>query len=217
MTDMTYRIVVGTDLSEMADLALDKAFDLASREPAAEVHVIFAVTHLGDYVEMDLPNAPIYAFPLEEAQEKLEAHVAARLAAWQERTKKTFSRAATYVSTDFPAMAIAQLGSDLDAEMIVVGTHGRQGFKRFVLGSVAESVVRLAHTPVLVVRPKWEQAPIPKIEPPCPRCVEVRNATNNETYWCEEHSRKHGRRHTYRFRERISKDGSLPMFMGMPR
>ncbi len=211
MRQSTYRIVVGIDLSDAADLALEKAFQAASREPKAEVHVIQAVQHLGEFVQMDLPENPAFRLPLHEAQERLEAHVGGKLADWQERTGATFSRLVSHISVEFPAAAIAQLGADLQADLVVVGTHGRQGFKRFLLGSVAESVVRLAHCPVLVVRPNDVEPAIPEIQPPCPKCVETRNTSDE--FWCEQHRIKHGRRHTYHYQNRVADDGNLSGLM----
>ncbi len=51
-----------------------------------------------------------------------------------------------------PADTILKTASDENVEMIVMGTHGRTGFQRLVLGSVAESVVRKARCPVLTLR-----------------------------------------------------------------
>ena len=51
-----------------------------------------------------------------------------------------------------PAETILQVAKELDASLVVVGTHGRTGFLRIALGSVADSVVRHAHCSVLVVR-----------------------------------------------------------------
>lgn len=51
-----------------------------------------------------------------------------------------------------PAHVILTRAKDVDAELIVIPTHGRTGLRRFVMGSVAERVVRLAHCPVLVLR-----------------------------------------------------------------
>lgn len=211
MSESTYRIVVGVDLSEAADLALEKAFEAASRENKAEVHVIQAVQHLGDFVQMDLPATPAYRLPLKEAQERLEAHVGGKLAAWQERTGASFSRLVSHLSVEFPAAAIAQLGVDLDADLVIVGTHGRQGFKRFLLGSVAEAVVRLARSPVLIVRPKEAEAAVPEIQPPCPKCVETRKTSDE--FWCEQHREKHGRRHTYHYENRAANDGNFSGLM----
>jgi nucleotide-binding universal stress UspA family protein len=50
-----------------------------------------------------------------------------------------------------PADAIVERAGQLHATMIVLGTHGRSGFRRFLLGSTAERVVRMATTPVLTV------------------------------------------------------------------
>lgn len=195
MSNVPYRVVVGTDFSETAELALKSAFEFAAQHERGEVHVINAVQYLGAFVQMDLPDATAYRLPLDEAQERLEAHVGAALSTWQEETKKTISRCAAYVGIESPAVAVAQLATDLEADMTVIGTHGRRGLKRFLLGSVAEAVVRLAPTPVYVVRPKGHEAQVPQIEPPCPRCMEERKASGGERLWCEQHAEKHGRRH----------------------
>ena len=47
---------------------------------------------------------------------------------------------------------IAQEAANVNADLIVLGTHGRRGFSRLLLGSVAETVVRVAIPPVLLVR-----------------------------------------------------------------
>jgi hypothetical protein len=80
-----------------------------------------------------------------------------------------------------------------------------------LVGSVAELTVRLAPCPVLVVRPKARPAPIPVIEPPCPRCVETRAATGGKEFWCEQHRERHGQRHTYHQGDRASAETNLPL------
>jgi len=55
------------------------------------------------------------------------------------------------------ANAILELADELDASMIVIGSHGRTGVRRAVLGSVAEDLIRTGHRPVLVVRPTDEE------------------------------------------------------------
>src|SRR5690606_6814628 len=96
------------------------------------------------------------------------------------------------------------------SDLIVIGTHGRQGLRRLIIGSVAEAIVRLASVPVLVVRPKAESAPpIPEIQPPCPKCVETRKQSGGQNLWCEQHSERHGPRHTYHYESRLNKDGNI--------
>ena len=51
-----------------------------------------------------------------------------------------------------PAHEIADFATSVDADVIVLPSHGRTGFKRLLIGSVAERVVRLAHCPVLVLK-----------------------------------------------------------------
>jgi hypothetical protein len=63
---------------------------------------------------------------------------------------------------------------------------------------------------VLVVRPKGV-VKVPAIEPPCPECLKARSASGGASYWCEQHSARHGQRHTYHGTDRISADGSFPL------
>lgn len=51
-----------------------------------------------------------------------------------------------------PAEAVVRLSDEEDVDMIVVGSHGRTGFSRALLGSVAEAIVRKAHCPVVVCK-----------------------------------------------------------------
>lgn len=55
-----------------------------------------------------------------------------------------------------PAEEILQFAEERDFDLIVAGTHGRSGFKRWWIGSVAERVVRQAECPVLTVRSRGE-------------------------------------------------------------
>lgn len=84
---------------------------------------------------------------------------------------------------------ILQLAIDLQADLVLVGTHGRRGVKRMMLGSVAEAVVRSASCPVLVVRPKDYHAFVPpEIEPACPDCLQTQRETAGERLWCAQHN-----------------------------
>jgi nucleotide-binding universal stress UspA family protein len=62
-----------------------------------------------------------------------------------------------------PASAILKLAAEVNAEMIVMGTHGRSGITRMVMGSVAEEVVRKSQCPVLTLRnpvESYEKEPV---------------------------------------------------------
>ena len=60
------------------------------------------------------------------------------------------------------AETIVDYAKDLHADVIVVGTHGRSGVSRLLMGSVAEHVVRSAPCPVLVVRPREHEFSLPE-------------------------------------------------------
>lgn len=214
----SYRIVVGYDYSQTADLAAAKAFDLAAKEEHGEVHVVTVVVQMGEFVGAGVTGvATSPTIPLEDAYEALEARVGKLMSEWQATTQRTFSRLVIHVRSEVPAAEITQLAVDLEADLIVVGTHGRRGLRRLLLGSVAEGVVRLAHCPVLVVRPKDVAPEVPQIEPPCPLCVEARKASGGQEMWCEQHRQRHGQRHTYHYESRVSRPSNPPLVVGMNR
>jgi nucleotide-binding universal stress UspA family protein len=66
-----------------------------------------------------------------------------------------------HVSTGAPADEILALASALGASMVVIGSHGLGGLERWLLGSVAEKVVRGAACPVVVVKPPVEDRTTP--------------------------------------------------------
>ena len=205
-------IVVGLDYSELSDAALARAFELASREPAADVHVISVLPP----VHADpsyLPKATL--LDAEIASGRLKDYVETKLrdfsAAHEGRRASVPGRVVSHVCFDAPAHGIAQLAADLEADLVVVGTHGRQGLARLMLGSVAEAVLRLAPCPVLVMRPKSQLADGPAIEPPCPRCVEAREKSAGSELWCAQHQERHGRRHTYHQGDRAGVETNFPL------
>ena len=216
-TAKPYLIVVGIDYSPAGDLTLDRAFELATEKRTAEVHIVHvlqsltAITPLEGTVGAIAPDAAA----LNAASEQLRRHADLRLQRFREssngRAGMLFLRAVSHLRLDAAAHEIAQLAADLEADLVVVGTHGRRGAARLLLGSVAESVVRLAPCPVLVERHKTTEENVPRIEPACPRCVEARRASGGTELWCAQHRERHGRRHTYHHVDRNSVDTNFPL------
>ncbi len=214
-----YTIVVGMDFSDLANRAMSQAFDLASRHKDAEVHVVSIVP--GPNLD---PNYQVPAYALDSNQddhlvgaiERLRAHVQAQFDAFDagltERQHGGSLKIVSHARLDSPAVGIVQLASDLSADLIVVGTHGRTGIARALMGSVAESTVRHAHCPVLVIPPTGGVAPV-KIEPPCSECVRARVASSGRELWCEQHRERHGRRHTYYQSDRAGGETNLPLVL----
>lgn len=195
-------VVVGVDFSETGDLALAKALDIAARD-CAELHVLAVVD---DYSAYGQPWAPVYRDVMEksalEARERLQTHVARTVDAFMKaRPGAKMGQVIVHVRVGLPADQIVRLARDVEADLVVVGTHGRRGVQRFLIGSVAERVLRLAERPVLVVRPKGGDAAAEVPEPACAECVARRKATKGGEWWCVEHSKPHEQPHFVRYTE----------------
>ena len=140
---MFKRIVCATDFSDTAEAAWDLASDLAQTHRAELVLV---------HVFIELPVYPEVAVASiqqvwEEQREWAERQLAARI----EAAVKRGLTARYLLKTGTAPEEIMQAATDEHADLIVVGTHGRTGIERLVIGSVAERVVRLAPCPVLTV------------------------------------------------------------------
>jgi nucleotide-binding universal stress UspA family protein len=216
MSTKPYVVVTGTDFSEHAVRALRVAYEQASMHAPAEVHVVHASLMASPEpspamaARLGCETSPVQS--LEEQREQLERHLEGQLAqlvGYPRNDVKVFG----HVILEIPSLSIVTLAGQLHASLIVIGSHGVHGFARWLLGSVAEGVVRQAECPVLVVPPPAKELPSPRIEPPCPRCAEARAATNNRSLWCDQHRERHGRRHTYYQADRINADGNMPLVM----
>lgn len=157
-----YIVVTGTDFSEQATRALRSAYEQARAHAPAELHVVHASIAVGATIG---PDGPLHGGPaidplqsLDEQQASLVRHLDEQLA-----TLPGFAEAGVsvmaHVLLDAPVFALTQLASELGADLIVVGSHGRHGVARWLLGSVAEAVVRQAACPVLVIPPRANELP----------------------------------------------------------
>ncbi|HWA76193.1 MAG TPA: universal stress protein [Polyangiaceae bacterium] len=213
-----YVIVVGVDYSNTGELALTRAFELATERQNAEVHIVHVLQTLGALMPLEFGASVGGPDPtmMGQASEQLRKYADQRLQEFKQSPfasgkTKLFERAISHLRLDAPAHELAQLASDLDADLLVVGTHGRRGATRLLVGSVAEGVVRLAPCQVLVVRNKFVDQTVPKIEPPCPRCVEARLESRGAEMWCADHRERHGRRHTYHQVDRVGAETNFPL------
>ena len=147
----TNRIVVGVDFSDTGDYALIEAVHMARRLSGSELHIVYVVR-----AEKTLHDAKKLAEMSNELRTRVEEvrkHVTDVCA--PEDVSEPFSQdAVVHVRLGDPAEAIHQVAVDVDADLIVVGTHGRRGIEKLILGSVAEELIRSAHVPVLVAHPK---------------------------------------------------------------
>ena len=196
-----YVIVLAYDYTETGKAALAEAFHIANTRVPAELHVIHVAGPLGEFGLVELPSALLH-LSVDQALDHLRDAIDSELRAFASATPDLkFERVITHQRIGDPAKEVAQLAADLDADLVVAGTHGRKGVQRLVLGSVAERTVRLAPCPVLVVRPK-EAPRVPNIDPVCPDCMQERRRSTGQELWCGAHRGRHGARHTYHYVDR---------------
>jgi nucleotide-binding universal stress UspA family protein len=206
-------IVVGVDFSKTGDLAVDRALELALERGDTDLHLVNVVRTFGAGVQLELPGSPGFSsMSLGDAAQQLRLYAEARLARFRrehgESAKAGSVRIVTHVRLDAPAEEMAQLAADLEADLVVVGTHGRRGLSRVLMGSVAEGVVRLSPCTVLVVRPKASTSP--HVEPPCSECLKTRRESGGAEFWCKQHRDRHGQRRTYLASDKGGEEGDPP-------
>ena len=133
-------VMLATDGSASVARATAVALDLARRF-GAEVHALYVVE------ESDVAAAP------EDVRDRLrEALEADGETALEDVREASGQAITTAVREGRPASEIGTHAREHDADLVAVGTRGRHGEHRFVLGSVAEAVVRNCPVPVLTVR-----------------------------------------------------------------
>ncbi|GJN98546.1 universal stress protein [Mycobacterium marinum] len=137
-------VLVGVDGSPTSELATEIAFDEASRR-GAELVALHAWTDMGP---LDFPSinwAPIEWSNIKDQEEEV---LAERLCGWQERYPDVVTH--KVVVSDRPAPRLLEHAHD--AQLVVVGSHGRGGFPGMLLGSVSRAVINSARIPVIIAR-----------------------------------------------------------------
>lgn len=145
------KILLATDFSEGAEARLSHARDLA-RRAEAELHILYAHVLHGEPTEGS--RRPATESDAKDDLLRLVDRVAGEDVDKQDvRTKLVVERNVT------AAPAILDYAASEAVDVIVLGTHGRRGVRRLILGSVAEEVLRMAPCPVVTVRPSAESLP----------------------------------------------------------
>jgi nucleotide-binding universal stress UspA family protein len=199
----SYIIIAAVDYSDLGNAALDAAINLSGLHVNSEIHILHVDPKVGAPTEDTQVGSDSLAHS-DAALDHLEAVCNERLAKFrEEHGEPHVKRLSTHFRYGKPAKEIVQLAADFSADVVLVGTHGRTGLKRFVLGSVAEKVVRNAPCPVLVIRdkkavPASEQ--LDAIEPLCEGCKKAREESAGQVVWCKRHSEpRHINTHRYTY------------------
>lgn len=134
------RILVATDFSEGSDEALASAIELA-KQTGASLEILYVL-------ELDVEQFPL---GLGDAHRDLGAYVDRELARRADLATRAGLVCHTSTAEGNAATEIVNRARDIEADITVVGTHGRKGLAHILLGSVAEKVVHRAACPVLTV------------------------------------------------------------------
>ena len=135
------KILLATDGSKEAQVGARTAADLAKSHDS-ELHMV--------YVESALPMIGGFADPGEERVGPESRQLLDEQVKLIQETGTNVAEA--HLRLGRPDEQILRVGEEIDAGLIVMGSRGRGGIRRALMGSVSDSVVRHAHCPVLVVR-----------------------------------------------------------------
>ena len=144
------RILVPTDGSDVAESAVHHALDLAEKYDAA-VHALYVVDI--DSVNLSLGTEQVDRLKqgrfneMEEVKEKADEATGTVADRGAERDIEVVE----HIAGGRPHTVIADYADDHEVDLIVMGSHGRAGVRRALLGSVTERTLRSTHVPVLVV------------------------------------------------------------------
>ncbi len=138
-------ILVATDFSEHADHALESAVELAAQLDAT-LHLVHAITI--PLLGMSELGFAYSALTIDDMTKRAQDALDSRLAKYRGRVTLAPGRLEVGDARD----VIDRTAEEIGADLIIIGTHGRRGVRRILLGSVAESVVRSAPCPVMTVR-----------------------------------------------------------------
>jgi nucleotide-binding universal stress UspA family protein len=174
-------VVAAIDRTPASDQALATATALAQGILGAELHFLHVVAPLPEAVMPAIAPSAL----LDEGRKLIDGIT--RFAA-----ERFGGRVVGHLAVGDPAREILQLASDLAADVVVVGTHGKKAIERMIVGSVSLTVVKKARCPVVVARPKeYVYEDVPEILPPCPKCLDAQRASKGEKLWCDQHSARH--------------------------
>jgi len=147
---MFKRIMVAVDGSHTSELALHEAIKLAK-----ELDSKLLVLHVVDSILLNWPEGGdllVVAETLREAGKQLLRKTEAILA------EEGVAVETKLQEIEIPGPRIAEVivaeAEKWPADLIIIGSHGRRGVSRLLLGSVAENVTRISHAPVMIIRGK---------------------------------------------------------------
>ncbi len=180
-------IVVATDFTAASSVAMQTALKLSDGEQS-ELHIVHCIGATGGLSKA--AKTVKQDAKIDELAGRLRRHIGEEISRLDTEPRQHIL---THVLPGEVAEAILQLTVDVQADMLIVGTHENETKRRWLTSSIEEALTRRAHCPVLVARPTTYQdvGSSDSMLPPCPDCVAIREKTNREQFWCDLHARPH--------------------------
>ncbi|MCB9881937.1 MAG: universal stress protein [Planctomycetes bacterium] len=144
------RILMPTDLSECSWAALPTAQDLA-RDYGATLHVGFVIEHPHHLTSLNPYGVTNRGFDLDATVEEVTREAKRLIAQRIARSVDPVDAKIEVLQGTNTARTIVEMAKNLEADLIVISTHGHTGLKHLLLGSVTEKVIRTAPCSVLAI------------------------------------------------------------------
>ena len=146
------QILVATDFSDVATLAIARAEEIA-REHGARLHLVHVIT----YQPQPMLGVQPMTTPT-DVSDQVRQVSEQRLRDQADALRERGLEVEVVITAGVPGARIVHVADRIDADLVVVGTRGLSGFKHLLLGSTAEAVARWSHRPVLSVHPGSESS-----------------------------------------------------------
>jgi nucleotide-binding universal stress UspA family protein len=137
-------ILVPTDFSASSSAAIELAIGMATQLDAELTLMHVWELPIYPYVELIVTSPEMTRAIEKSARECLETQL--------KEVRSRLPRTKSLLKMGLPWQQIVDACKESDADLLIMGTHGRRGLEHAILGSVAEKVVRLSSIPVLTVR-----------------------------------------------------------------
>lgn len=147
---MYEHVLIPTDGSETAERAVDEALEVAERFDAT-VSALYVVDTDSVGISLGAEQVDRIRQGRFGEMDDLEARANDATAYVADRARERGLDVEEHARAGRPASVIADFAEDADVDLVVMGSHGRSGLSRVVLGSVTEHVLRATHKSVLVV------------------------------------------------------------------
>lgn len=145
------KILIAVDNSICAEKAAKTGYEMASKFDA-EIALINIIEPMPQTVNPDFALAPVFMEIHDNSEENSHTLLKGIESKYGNGLKTTY-----LTILDTATHGIIQQADEWGADLIVIGTHGRSGLYHFLMGSVAEHVVRKAACPVLIIPNKEEE------------------------------------------------------------